>query len=260
MPNERFEKDPRLRGPRALAGGRFFEADPKERQDAVDNKKVGKKGRALELPERAGKRATLIERDNPDEFLEFHWDPTSYNISKTGKWNSEGVEGGTDIFNWSGSSPTAITFDAFFDEVDIRHKHQRTVEDSMAWLFNRLRSRDKKFAAPRFGRYSRRLEKWLNVRDPESRAPPPIMVFFGLRDGFECVLLSARIKTVFQAPPFPFDAAEQAAEIARTFPGDSRIATLQRNFELAGITSRGYALRRTVVSIELKEYVNAPAT
>lgn len=241
---------------------RAFEPKLKERRDAVDGRQDGtKKGKALELPERAGGRATLLERNNPEEFLEFHWDPTSYNIGKTAKWNSTGVEGGTDIFNWGGSSPTVVTFDAFFDEVDVRHKHQRSVEDSMAWLFNRLRSREKKFAAPRFGKYSKPREKWLNLSDPEARAAPPIMVFFGLRDGFECLLTSARIKTGFQAPPFPFDPAEQANQIVSGLPPGQQAATrarLQQTFETIARAVDGRALRRTTVSIELKEYVNAP--
>lgn len=200
--------------------------------------------RVFEMPARPGARATLVELDNPDEFLELHWDPSSYQIGKAARWAGNKVEGGTDTLNYSGCDVTKISMELLFDQVDIRHNIQRSVEDSIGWLFNRLRPRNAGLLGRR-GKTSREGQQWLGIRDPSAAIAPPVLVFFGLRDGFVCVLDSVKVKTVFQAPPGIRPAANNA---------DERFPTQRLNARLAPSGE----IRRARVNVTLKEYVNVP--
>lgn len=239
-------------------------AEAKRGQTGSDGK-GGKPGPTLHLPVRIGGRASLVELDNPAELLEFHWDPTSYDISKEANWDSKQPKGGTEIFNYGGCSATVINFSMFLNDIGQPHKTQRSVEDSIEWLFSRLRPRDEALVESR----NRTLNltpnrRWLSQRDPTAGAIPPILVLFGLRDGFECVLTGCRVRTIFQAPPFlggdtrP-DRASQAVLPAFRIP--LRTPTAQ-DFErvAAGIRAQGgKAILRATIAITLKEYVKAPA-
>lgn len=215
---------------------------------------------AIQLP---SARAILLERDNPDEFLEFHWNPDSYTIAKSAKWSTESVEGGTGTQSYNGCSPTTISFEAFLNDLGQPADRQisRSTEESLAWLHNRLRPRTEDDVKRRISD-RRRGRDWLNVRDPAAPREPPVMVLFGLRTPFECVLKSANVSTVFQR--------------SRLLPKDARtVADLNRNQRNAGRNFRfnikspqrlaeiqrqtGGDITRAKVQIELVEYVNDPS-
>lgn len=199
--------------------------------------------RRYELPARPGARATLVEYENPEEYLEFHWDPSSYDLSKSAKWTSSAVEGGTDTLAYSGTDAMVVSCELLFDEVDVRHSIQRSVEDSIAWLVNRTRPRSAELVG-RSGPTSRPGEPWLNLRDPQAPAAPPVLVLFGLRDGFICVLERVKVTTVFQAPP-----ALRPAQLDSAFSATER--------DVASVFPSG-AIRRARVQVSLREYANVP--
>lgn len=188
---------------------------------------------AKNVPIRPGGRASLIERDNPAECLVFHWDPTSYKISKTANWSEDAVEGGSPLQNYKGCGLTHITCRLLFNDIARPHVTQRTTEDSVEWLMSRLRPRTDKEAGRR-GLDPKRGRKWLSIRDKDANRPPPVMVLFGLRDGFECTLRGVDLDTGLQLAP----------GLSRVGAGDERWT--------------GGDILRTFLDITLVEYVNAP--
>jgi hypothetical protein len=247
--NRNFDKDPNTIG-------RFAERLRPGQVRKGSTVRGGSQGfQTIPLSVRTGGRATLQERDNPAEFFEFHWDPTTYKIGKTAKWNADSVEGGTDIFSYSGCTPTVVSFELFLNDIGQPHKTQRTVENSLAWLMNRLRPRSEEAVTRRGITDPSRRQRWPNVRDPSAGKSPPILVLFGMRDQFECVLASVDIVTEFQAPP----------QTLESFGIHQSLADLLRAGQIPPEAAQAVdaALRtrdilRARASIVLKEYVNAP--
>lgn len=228
-------------------------------------------GKTLHLPVRTGGRATLVERENPEELLEFHWDPTSYNIGKEANWDFKAPTAGTAIAEYTGCGPTIVSFDMFLNDIGQPHKTQRSVEDSIEWLWNRLRPRSEE-AVKRRGFDRTRNRRWISQHDPTAPKRPPILVLFGLRDGFECVMTSCRLRTIFQAPPLGgefglvFGNATNQTGVNRELGfnlgirGDGGGAFPDRASAAEHARSvGGKAITRATIAITLKEFVNAPA-
>ena len=229
------------------------EEDPKKERGKAD---AATGGVVLELPERLGGRAHLVERDNPEEFLEFHWDPTTYSINKIANWSTGGSTKGTETFGYGGTSAMVLSFDLFLNDVAQPHKTQRSVEGSLEWLFNHLRSWDEKILARKGKR--RVTKKWLNIRDPAAAGDPPILVLFGLSHGFECIMTKVSVRTIFQASPAVVTRARfQSGPVSsRAVKTASSPRTTSEQY-LKRKTSG--AITRATVGIELKEYVKVAA-
>jgi len=227
-PAKRFNRTPARKASTGNLWNRLAEQTPAEEATGLSGvaaKDATKGKKSFPLPERPPGRATLVERDNPEEYLEFHWDPTTIDISKSARWSSGPVTGGTDIQEWNGTGLTNVSFEMFLNDIANPHETQRTVEESLEWLYNRLRSRDKQLKTAQ-GRQPQ-VGRWLSVHDAKAGIAPPILVFFGLSHGFECTLTRASTKTQFQRP------------FSQT--------TMNRS-----------AITRCTVSITLQEYVKAP--
>jgi len=204
------------------------------------------------LPPRPSIRGSLVERDNPAEFMEFHYNPSSYSIKKKSKWQDQSVTGGTDTQNWTGSSPTEVSFELLLNDIEPHADRPifMTTEQSLSWLHQRLRARSEQEAS-RKGKGPRgRRVPWLNIRDPKNGKPPPILVLFGVSDPFECVLESADVTTIFQGVSL-----YEAASSTRNGDPLGQAANVSK----AGNHQANPIIRATV-RIELKEYVNAPSS
>ncbi len=260
----RDPKEPIGRGSR-----RAFEPTP-EQKDRSLNKKGNKKTK-FDPPLRPTIRGNLVERDNDDEFLEFHWNPSSYQIGKSATWSEKSVQGGHPTLEYSGVSLTKVSFELLLNNIGQPHKNHRDVESSLQWLFDRLRPRSKEDADREKGSANRSLP-WLNLRDVEAANAPPILVLFGVSRPFTCVLESVEVTTIFQGLGGP--GSEVLAGDAKTITNFGAFQRAQSFFNIA--TSAGELgnplanhislandfdkIARATVSIKLKEYVNDPVT
>ena len=192
-------------------------------------------------------RATLVERDNQDEFLEFHWNPSSYKISKSAGWGEKRSGTATPTLEWQGPGLTQVSFDLLLNDV-WQHEdrpNRKTTEESLEWLFDRLRNRTIASAGRATPAPPRRVS-WLNVRNLSATAEPPVMVLFGLARPFECRLASVNINTVFQG---------RSPQRTTVNPNDTSIGALRT---LESRSSPASVITRANVSITLKEYFKAP--
>lgn len=190
------------------------------------------RGQVFPVSWRGVKRASLVELKNDSDSLEFHWNPTSYTISKSSSWSETSVDQGTPTVSWSGSSLTKVSFELLLNDIAQPHKIQRSTEDSIQWLYDRLRARTEGAASRTTAQESRNLP-WLGIRNFKARSAPPVLVLFGLGKPFVCVLEFANVTTIFQAPVgeiSPF-ATDETMEVRIT---------------------------RATVAIALKEFANDP--
>lgn len=227
-------------------GARLLEQSEKKAADAKAGAPTQKKAPPfVSLPGRPKGKASLMERDNPEQILEFHWDPTTYTIKKSAKYGSKTPKKGTEILTFEGDAATVISFNLFLDDVDQTHKRQRSVEQSLSWLFFRLRSvhPDDRTLPARAA-----VLPWMGRRIwGAGSEDPPILVLFGLSYAFQCVLTSASVKTIFQSPPYTLEEIGFDAE-------DQRVLGVTAS-GTEGIRRKGSGLiTRAEVSIELKEH------
>lgn len=248
QPGERLDDEFYYSRDRGLQGGRFAEESwhPPDESAAREEARFDRPARnPIELPRRPPRRASLVELENPDQFLEFHWNPSTYTIRKSASWDEEAVQGGTPTVEYTGCSLTVVSFDLFLNSIGQPHDNQYNVEGSLEWLFSRLRPRTEdefNFRGPQ-DRY-RQNAPWLNVRDPEAGRAPPTLVLFGLSKPFECVLKDVRVKTAFQTYWGLDD--EHARRIAADLDNTSYLELSDH-------------ITRATVGITLVEYTNLPS-
>jgi hypothetical protein len=256
-----------LTGAQQLGAGRQFE--PIGQRGTGSGRSTGGAGRRnfYDAPRRPAIRANLVERDNEDEFLEFHWNPTSYKIKKSSSWKENAVQKGHPTLEWTGVGLTEVTFEALFNNIAQPHAIQRSVEGSLQWLFDRLRPRSKEDAAKRQGRAGRVLP-WMNLRDPKASQAPPVLVLFGVSRPFTCVLANVDVTTVFQGQN-PYGSSPvrsnpvnplSGGTSSRTYGLPSNADALQNPLgDPLNLANELDAISRATVNITLKEYVLDPS-
>jgi hypothetical protein len=249
--NPGFVRRPQETAAAETGQGRF--AEPVFRQTTPDPEPAK---RIFDIPIRPIGKASLVERDNGNELLEFHWNPSSYKIGKKAAWTDKAVPGGHPTLEYKGVSLTKISFELLLNNVGNHHTIDRSVEDSLQWLFDRLRPRTKEDVDRKPGLAPRNLP-WLGIRNLSAKAIPPILVLFGVSKPFVCVLESVDVVTIFQGQPAARTRGNTGLLVGAA--GDAAIERLVRDQE-ANLINENDIISRATVSIGLKEYANDPAT
>ena len=244
-PNEFFDnnQDEFTLNPKGLIGtGRNAErlsAADQAARDAANGKR-----QTLNLPQRPVKRASLVEIENQEEFLEFHWNPSTYSITKQANWATTSVTGGTSTVGWTGCGLTQVSFELLLNDNMPHHATQHTVENSLQWLFDRLRPRSEDQVSRRTNT-DRRGVPWLQGHDPASPQAPPILALFGLSRPFPCVLTDVKVTTIFQGP-WGLNAAQEEKFLDASAVDSASLGLLD-------------LITRATVQISLLEYIGDPS-
>jgi hypothetical protein len=191
------------------------------------------------------RRAHIVEFDDPEEALSFHFDPSSYEVNKKGDWVTDATSpvGGLPHLSFNGSSLTSVSVELLFNDIaPHRVRGRRSTRGSIDWLFERLSKTNTRSGRLRRRRASfnnRRVtpRSWLRRNTDQDVDNPPILVLYGLGSPFICVLTSARVTTLFQTTR-----AVQGTHLAGT-PSEF----VADDFDIGDPT-------RATVQIELLEY------
>lgn len=214
----------------------------------------------------------LAEKDNLNERLIFHWNPTSFKFKKSTQWDSLATKNYfIESLTFAGSKGIECTFELFLNEWDQHRAVQRSVEASIGWLVNRMGPVQK--GVPRGN-------NWLDAaaravqNHANQTADPPVLVMVGLRNIFTCVLTDLEVTSSIQRPNVVGFKAQARAVRQAQLRGSgtvnaARIAIQALNRTAGGGTqpfNRNYASReapkpgdlvRASVQVTLKEFVPA---
>jgi len=216
-------------GDRRLSGGYAFALNP----ETVEAKEAAKKKRETKRPQfvlgigvGSTTIASLAEYSNPDDYVEFHWNPSQYSISKSAKWSEKSSSGGTPTLEFSGTGLMTVNFSVLFNDMAVRRERaaRMSTEDSLEWLIRRTRSRTKSEASHR-GSRRKRNPGWINRTTFGATEAPPVLVLFGVSSYFICVLESVKITTIFQGEP---SAAFDASDGLKRFKARHGAASIKR--------------------------------
>jgi hypothetical protein len=156
--------------------------------------------------------AQLVEVGSTEAPLSFHYNPTTYKIARSVKFDEEESSNSRRTsLQWVKTNVTTVTFKAFLDQFDSNQDvdrlipARRSVESSLGWLMNRLNARihgtnpggsEQSFllAASNNWRAASRFNADDDIR------PPSILIFTGLGGNFVCRMQSCSIGTQMQDP------------------------------------------------------------
>lgn len=242
--------------------GRYFEPTAQQRRAEADARN-GQKASEYRLPARPRAKASLVERDNDKEFVEFHFNPSSYSVSKEASWNEQRAGKAKPTLEWGGPSLTKVSFDVLFNDLWISDSQgfEKNTEHSLAWLFTHMENRSE---TARNGVRAKPRAYWMNNR-VRGELEPPVLVLFGVSYPFVCRLKSVKFDTQFMIstmqgfnlPPQPTPPQNSSQRERNRFTRE-----MQQFGELVNIKLRASRYRnkigRAKARIELVEYYEAP--
>lgn len=224
----------------------------------------------------------FAEKDDLNERLLFHFNPTTYRFKKSATWDSDLTHNDfveSIYFKWS--KAMEITFTLFLNELDQPRQIQRSVEASIGWLMNRMGPTEK---GKKPG------GNWLDVaaraaqNGAKQTEAPGALVLVGLRDIFTCVITDVEVRSIFQRPnALPGPASARARKGVQSLNADRANAnfTPRFNAQTAAAIARGQNLQpfpfrkgeggfvgesvkkpgdiiRAEVDVTLKEFIPSP--
>lgn len=116
----------------------------------------------------------LFERDNPDEFLLFHYKPESFRRSAGSKWSPVEIPGDPNVKRqWLGGKAQEYSLQARWNEYGQGKAIQKSVDDSIKWLEQRAQHSD------------------VNTGFRLEAAAPPVLIFLYGNISWNVVLLDS---------------------------------------------------------------------
>lgn len=226
--------------------------------------------------------AYLCEQDDLNNRLLFHFNPTSYTFSKEATYESDLTHNDfVESLNHKTSKALEVNFELFLNELDAPRKIQRSVEDSIGWMMNRMSPTEK--GAPR-------PSGWLDTASraaangSKQTSPAPVLILVGLRNIFTCVLTKVEVKSIAQRPnTLPSTNSASTTRAVQSQNADLATPTFNPSFSAstAAALARGQNLQpfpfrngeggflgpsqkkpgdiiRATVNVSLKEFVPSP--
>jgi hypothetical protein len=224
----------------------------------------------------------LCEKDDLNERLLFHFNPTSYKFKKSATYDTDLTHNDfVESLYFKYSKALEVTFELFLNEIDQPRRIQRSVEDSIGWLMNRMGPTEKN-KKPR--------GNWLDVaaraaqNGAKQTEPPPALLLVGLRDPFQCVITDVEVESILQRPnALPRSNSSKIRKAVAAFNADSSTSAFTARFdpEVAAAMARGARLQpfpfrrgeggflgpslkkpgditRAKVNVTLKEFIPSP--
>lgn len=187
----------------------------------------------------------FCEKNDLNERLLFHFNPTSYTFKKSATWDSDLTHNDfveSIYFKWS--KAMEVTFTLFLNELDQPRQIQRSVEASIGWLMNRMAPTEKG---------KKPSGNWLDIaaraaqNGSKQTEAPGALLLVGLRDIFTCVVTDVTVRSIFQRPnSLPTSAVSpKVLKGVQTLNADRATTTFTPRFDatMAASIARGQNLQ-----------------
>lgn len=226
--------------------------------------------------------AYLCEQDDLNDRLLFHFNPTTYKFTKESTYESDLTHNDfVESLNHKTSKGLEVNFELFLNELDAPRKIQRSVEDSIGWLINRMGPTEKG---------KKPSGSWLDTaarsaaNGARQTSPAPVLILVGLRNIFTCVLTKVEVTSQVQRPnTLPSTNSASTTKAVQSQNADLATPTFTPlfNASTAAALARGQSLQpfpfrngeggflgpsqkkpgdiiRATVNVSLKEFVPSP--
>jgi hypothetical protein len=238
-------------------------------------------------------RGSLYERDNIDQTLTFHYNPTEMTFEKEADYVEESTRNDyIQTLTLQKVHGLVVKFDLFLDEWDPVRVIDRSVESSLGWLFNRMGPAAKDEAASdgtiaggngRSGSWLDFAQRMASRESGTDTVGSPVLVLGGMRTPFTCLLTKCSAKALLRRPNVvpavsPLLGSQQQmiqAQIRATtvrgpwgVPLQAQSTSSFQNAQdkisekavSAYLDPKPGDIVRAVVSVTLREFVGAPPT